>query len=406
MNRKHKLYFKLNLFSLFFIAVSFISMTLAWFAYSGLSTVETEIDVKAWYIEFTKDAKAVSNDIIISLSEIYPGMDTITQSVTINNLGDSLAQLDYEITSARILDTEYSTDNNIDSEYIEDQLSHAYPFNINIALEKNYVREGGDTSMFNVSISWPLDSDNDEADSYWGTEAYKFQTNENDKYDKDNSYQPRTSIKIVISVNATQHLNTLDAVDSKYKMGNLVLYDVANNRSCNTLGGSCIKTHVITKKSLIGDEKIELLPDLYGTYLTSNYENYNTTLQNLVSTWNVNTRALNVDDLLNIISNDVFNSYLVRDNLSNSIIGNLNYDGRMTTELNKAIKYNGYYSYDATLFDYLISSKCYWTSSNYNETNAFAFTKVDNKIGKIYPNEKTNECSIVPVIIAPKSNIN
>ena len=30
-------------------------MTLAWFAYSGLSTVETEIDVKAWYIEFTKD---------------------------------------------------------------------------------------------------------------------------------------------------------------------------------------------------------------------------------------------------------------------------------------------------------------------------------------------------------------
>lgn len=406
MERKHKLYFKLNLFSIFFIAVSFISMTLAWFAYSGLSTVETEIDVKAWYIEFEKDNNTVSNDIVISLSEIYPGMDTISEEVTINNLGDSLAEIDYEITSARILDTEYSTDNNIDSEYIEDQLSHNYPFNINIALEKNYVREGGDTSMFNVSISWPLDSDNNEADSYWGTEAYKFQLNENKKYENDSSYQPRTSIKIVISVNATQHLNTLESVDTKYKMGNLVLYDIANNRSCNTLGGTCIKTHVITEKSLIGDDTIKLLPNVYDTYLESTFDNYNSTLQSLVSTWNVKTEALTVDDLLNVISKDVFNSQLVRDGLSNSIIGNLKYENRMTTELSKAIKYNGYYSYDATLFDYLISSKCYWTSSSYNETNAFAFTKIDNKSGKIYPNMKTSTCSVVPVIIAPKSNIN
>lgn len=406
MNRKHKLYFKLNLFSIFFIAVSFISMTLAWFAYSGLSTVETEIDVKAWYIEFEKGSEVVSNDIVISLSEIYPGMKTISQDVTINNLGDSLAQIDYEITSARILDTEYNVAGNITSEYIEDQLSHEYPFNINIGLEKNYVRAGGDTSKFNVSISWPLDSDNDEADSYWGTEAYKFQLNENEKYDDDKSYQPRSSIKIVISVNATQHLNTLDSVDTKYKMGNLVLYDIANNRSCNTLGGTCIKTHVITKNSLIGDNTIKLLPDLYETYLESTFDNYNTTLQSLVSSWNVETDTLTVDELLNIISSDVFNSYLVREGLSNSIIGNLKYDGRMMTELNKAKKYNGYYSYDATLFDYLISSKCYWTSSEYNETNAFAFTKVDNKSGKIYPNSKASTCSIVPVIIAPKSNIN
>ena len=45
MNRKHKAYLKLNVMSLFFIAISSISVTLAWFAYSGLSKVTTEIDV-------------------------------------------------------------------------------------------------------------------------------------------------------------------------------------------------------------------------------------------------------------------------------------------------------------------------------------------------------------------------
>ena len=48
MKRKHKLYLKLNLMSLFFIGVSFISVTLAWFAYSGLTSVKTEIGVKAY----------------------------------------------------------------------------------------------------------------------------------------------------------------------------------------------------------------------------------------------------------------------------------------------------------------------------------------------------------------------
>ena len=71
MKRKYKAYIKLNIMSLFFILVSFISVTLAWFAYSGLATARTEIDVKAWYIEFDKNNEPVSNEIVISLSEIY-----------------------------------------------------------------------------------------------------------------------------------------------------------------------------------------------------------------------------------------------------------------------------------------------------------------------------------------------
>ena len=50
MEKRHKVYLKLNLMSIFFIVVSFISVTLAWFAYSGLASVATEVNVKAWYI--------------------------------------------------------------------------------------------------------------------------------------------------------------------------------------------------------------------------------------------------------------------------------------------------------------------------------------------------------------------
>ena len=60
MKKRHKLYLKLNLVSLVFIVVSLIFTTLAWFAYSGLSSLDTEIGVKAWYIELSKNGEAVS----------------------------------------------------------------------------------------------------------------------------------------------------------------------------------------------------------------------------------------------------------------------------------------------------------------------------------------------------------
>ena len=66
MNRKYKTYLKLNVMSLFFIAISSISVTLAWFAYTGIANVATEIDVKSWLIEFQKNEQTVSNNIVIS----------------------------------------------------------------------------------------------------------------------------------------------------------------------------------------------------------------------------------------------------------------------------------------------------------------------------------------------------
>ena len=111
MNRKYKTYLKLNIMSLFFIAISCISVTLAWFAYSGIAKVATEIDVKSWLIEFEKGESTVSNNIVISLAEIYPGMDTLYESIKIKNRGDSDAKLSVSIVSARILEEEFDIEN-------------------------------------------------------------------------------------------------------------------------------------------------------------------------------------------------------------------------------------------------------------------------------------------------------
>ena len=142
LKKKYKTYLKLNIISILFTVISFISATLAWFAYSGLVDVKTEIGVKAWYIEFDKDNEKVSNDIVIALSDIYPGMDTVTELITIKNLGDTDAKLKYKINSARILNDEkdyYEVGNKVTSTYIEDALSHNYPFHINISLSKEYL---------------------------------------------------------------------------------------------------------------------------------------------------------------------------------------------------------------------------------------------------------------------------
>ena len=121
MKRRHKVYLKLNLLSLFCIGVSFISITLAWFAYSGISTVKTEVDVKAWNIEFMKDSEVVTNEIVIDVNDISPGMDPIVEKVSIHNRGDSNAMLSYQVASARVLNTNLE---NEEEGYLVDLLSH------------------------------------------------------------------------------------------------------------------------------------------------------------------------------------------------------------------------------------------------------------------------------------------
>ena len=399
MDKKHKLYLKLNLMSLFFVALSFVSITLAWFAYSGIGNVATEIGVKAWNIEFKNNDDTVANDIVISLSDIYPGMETVSEKVDINNLGDSDAQVSYKIDSARVFDYDLT-----DLENLEDKMSHEYPFHINISLSKDYAEAQGGHSELEVSISWPLDSDNNELDSKWGNAAFEFQNNELNKHNQDSSYQIRPTLKIVINLTAEQFIETNESPDKSFNLGDLILYDVIDNKVCTELSSSCISTYVIDVNNKIGDTTVSLLPDLYKSYGVGKYTNYDNLLNTLIGRWNVNLRAATVEDILRPISKDVVNSVMVRDNLSDSIVGNLNDPERLNTELNKLKTYNGYFKYSNSSYPYLASNKCYWVKSEYND-GAFAFIKLDDNYSKIYKEDINTSCTILPLIEVPKSNL-
>ena len=431
MDRKHKALLKLNVMTLFLIALSSISVTLAWFAYSGLAKVSTEIDIKSWLIEFEKNDKTVSNNIVISLDDIYPGMDTVQETIKIKNRGDSNAKLSYSIQSARILDEEIDI-KNIEQDELKDKLSHNYPFSINMNLSDNYVLSQGKDSEFKLSVSWPLDSDNDKIDSEWGNLAYQFEDNEQKKLKEDPNYKIRQSIKIVIVAKAEQITesnesndvnNSLENVildddkteqinkdveksDIRYPLGKLILYNIKNNIRCEQLSENCIRTHIIDINNKVGDNTVTLLADLLESYPSGTYDNYKNLLTETVSNWNVNYRELQIDDILKIISKDINNSLIIRENLSDFIMGYVNSEERINNIINNTVPYNGYYSFINEEYSYLVTNKCYWLNREYDTTKGFVLTKKDEITSKIYGEEKNNTCSVIPVIIAPKTNLN
>ena len=406
INKRYKTYFKLNLISIIFIAFSLIFTTFAWFAYSGLSSVETELDVKAWYIELTKKGEKVSNEVVVTLSDIYPGMEPVNELINIENKGDSEATLKYEIMSARVLgDAEDKFDveeNNDTSDDIEDKLSHNYPFHINMSLSKRYLSSAGGKGNFDVSVSWPLEAGHDEEDSLWGQKAYQFQEIEKSNKEINSSYKMKPSIEIVIRVTAEQFIGT--DTSNAYNFGDTVLYDVQNNVKCYELGGTCIKTTYIDNKLANNDDVVQLLPNIYDTYPEGSYDNYDTLYNGLVSNYGAPVKPMTTEDALKIISYDIHNSYLVNDNISDVVIGNLNKAGNATNAILKANNMNAYFVFNKELFPFLYHSKCIWTKSS--DANApYALDNKDNVRGQLSRTSSATECSVIPIITVPKENL-
>ena len=190
--------------------------------------------------------------------------------------------------------------------------------------------------------------------------------------------------------------------DINFEPGSMVLFDIIMNKKCTTLSNNCLKTYVIDSNNKVSDTKVSLMLDTYNEYKLTTYSNYITDFNNLTKNWNVPVRTLKVEDLLPIISNDVTKSFLVRPNLSDMIIGNMNKESRVTEMINTAKNYNGYFKFDSAIFNYLSSSICYFVENEYDSNNAFAVKRIDENTSYIYNELKTNTCNIVPVIEVDK----
>ena len=95
----------------------------------------------------------------------------------------------------------------------------------------------------------------------------------------------------------------------------------------------------------------------------------------------------------------------MRPKLSNEAIGYLNYGIRTTSQINKAISYDGSFRFINEEYPYFSSTKCYWLNTNYKDNKQFALKKIDETYSKVYGEDKTTECSIVPVIEVAKDKL-
>ena len=391
--QRYKRYMRLNIMSLFFAAVSFISITLAWFAYSGLITGRTEVDVKAWYIEFRRNGVQETNSLTITVPAIYPGMEKKSETVNIKNLGDSDASISYDITSIRILDKTITS--NGQPGYVEDLLAHNYPFQINMSLSDKYANANDGTGEFYVSVDWPLDGGDNENDSKWGNEAYQFNKNNPDT----------TAIEITIQLKAEQYLGDNDSSDPDYRLGSIVLFNPTDNKKCSYLGDGCIKTYVIDKNSTIGDTSVTLLPDLNTLESKISYTEFLSQKELIKTKYKASTKALQVEDILPVVSKDINDTITIRPGLSPQIVGYLDYGQRVTNHIAQTIGFNGIYRYKTLNFPYLTTSSCIWLDTAYNETSQFALAKLDDEYTKLYNESINSSCVVVPVFEVAKDNL-
>ena len=99
------------------------------------------------------------------------------------------------------------------------------------------------------------------------------------------------------------------------------------------------------------------------------------------------------------------NSFLVREDISNLIIGKLTYNDRIDKEIIRAINYGGYYSFINAKFPFLLTSNCIWTNTEYGSVKAFALNKINDSKSKLYGEEKTSTCNIVPLLLVNKLDL-
>lgn len=160
------------------LAIMISANTFAWFIYANKVEGGINAKVKAWNVQFEADEGELVQYVNFNIDSIYPGMETYTKSLTVTNLGESSADLSYEIVSANILGNyiEADKDGTITPELLLHSLRNDYPFKINPLFNKGMLKPN-ESATFTLEVSWPYESGNDELDTEWGSKAYEYNKN-------------------------------------------------------------------------------------------------------------------------------------------------------------------------------------------------------------------------------------
>lgn len=175
---------RFKIWHLLFFAILISVNTYAWFIYMNKVSSDISVRVKSWNVSFQFNNQTMTDYVNFDVENIYPGMETRTQSLKVSNDGETDATLSYEVVYANIFGTEYNTEtDDITPEQLTNKLANDYPFKITLSSTNDVLSKNGTNEYFKVQIVWDYETTTngvlqDEQDTYWGNLAYNWnQTN-------------------------------------------------------------------------------------------------------------------------------------------------------------------------------------------------------------------------------------
>ena len=183
MHKVLKIMKKIKIRNLIILILLLVFNAYAWFVYTTRVSLDLSAHVSSWDVQFVAKDGGVSSDMIIKVEKVYPGMEDFEKIIEVQNRGEVNVVLSYEIESVRIMDEtiEKNDETGVTSESIEEKLKKDYPFKINIVKEDSNLITGSGNGSFKITVVWPYESGDDEADTNWGRKAYEYYENNPDK---------------------------------------------------------------------------------------------------------------------------------------------------------------------------------------------------------------------------------
>ena len=171
---------KIKLRTLIILLLLLVFNAYAWFIYATRVTMSLSAHVVSWNVRFQAGDEEITEKVEFEVGRIYPGMDTYTQEINVENTGELSAKLTYEIKSLKILDEYYEVGEDLTEDELKDKISE-YPFKIKIDKSKDELEAENGQATFTISVEWPYESGDDKLDTSWGEKAYEYySTNPNE----------------------------------------------------------------------------------------------------------------------------------------------------------------------------------------------------------------------------------
>lgn len=174
MNKLVSLVKKIKIKNLIILILLLAFNTYAWFIYASKVSMDLTVRVSSWNVEFLAGDGEIVTNVEIEVDRIYPGMDEFTHRIEVYNRGETAMELSYEIYKISIMGELYERDENTTSEDLEQMIRTNYPFILSITKNSDEAILENQQGFFEISVTWPFESGNDELDTFWGNEAYNY----------------------------------------------------------------------------------------------------------------------------------------------------------------------------------------------------------------------------------------